>query len=137
MIKLHKRHDNKTKEDHGERQPVGSNSNGATPDGIQARELPNHVVNDHAIEDHAVKRTQVGAPGGETEHQDRYPWFSARVVCHWLVQRMKQENTLYWNIDDYDGRASYEEKGMKAPKQFVGDAETRAEAYHKLRAELV
>ena len=137
MTKIHKRHNYQFNEDHGKRQPVGSNSNGATPDGIQARELPSHVVNDHAIEDHAVKRTRVGAPGDETELQDYYPWFSARVVCHWIAQRIEKEVTLYWNIDDCDGRASYEEMGMEAPMEFIKDAETRAERYHQLRAELI
>ena len=137
MVKTHKRCKYQYNENHGERQPVGSNSNGATLDGIQARELPNHVVNDHAIEDHAVKRIREGAPGEETEHQDHYPWFSARVVRHCIVERMRRESALYWNIDDYDGRASYEEFGMEAPMEFFKDAETRAEKCHQLRAELI
>ena len=46
-------------------------------------------------------------------------------------------DTLYWNNDDYDGQVSYEECGMEAPEQFAEDAETRARAYHQLRAELI
>ena len=45
--------------------------------------------------------------------------------------------TLYWNIDDYDGKQSYEEEELQAPKQFEADEETRAEQYHQLRDELI
>ena len=128
MVKLHKRHAYTINENQGDDYQVEGNSMEATDDSIQTRAIHNHDVPDHEIVYHAVKKDDVGTSGEATGDKDKYPWFSARVICYWLVERMKRDNTLYWNIDDYDGKTSYEEECMEAPQQFTNDEETRAEA---------
>ena len=44
---------------------------------------------------------------------------------------------MYWNIDDHDGKQSYEDEEMQTPKQYQADEETRAEQHHQMRAELI
>ena len=77
------------------------------------------------------------ASGDEADDEDTYPWFSARAICHWIIERMKKDDAMYWNVDDYDERNSYQDEGMKPPKEFANDKETRAEQFHQMRKELI
>ena len=92
-----------------------------TDDSIRTRAIHNHDVYDHELMHHAVAKDDVGNSEEVIEDEDNYPWFSARVICHWLVERIKRDNTLYWNIDDYDGKVPYEEECIEAPQQFAND----------------
>ena len=78
-----------------------------------------------------------GVFGSEANDEDTYPWYSARVICHWIIERMERDGTMYWNVDDFGGRASYHEEGMKPPHEFANDGETRVDQFHQLREELV
>ena len=131
------RHSHEFDENNGKRQTVHSDSEGTAIDVIRTRELHNLDVNDHAIEYRAVKRTQEETPDEDVEDKDHYQWFSARIICQWIAEKRRRHQTLYSNVDDHDGKQSYEDEEMQAPEQYKADEETRAGQYRQLRVELI
>ena len=91
---LHKKHEYEINEDQGNDHQVEDNPAEVTDDSIRTRAIHNHDVYDHELMYHAVTKDDVGTSEGVIEDEDNYPWFSARVICHWLVERIKHDNTL-------------------------------------------
>ena len=104
---------------------------------FKAREANNQDVDDPAIECRDAEKTEPDADESETDEEDGYPWFAARVVCYWLTKRMAKEQILYWNVDDYDGKVSHVEEEITAPEMFLKDREMTAPMYQQLRRELI
>ena len=50
---------------------------------------------------------------------------------------MRIDNTLYWNIDDYDGKASYLEGNIMALQKFATDKEATPNEYRRSRKALI
>lgn len=102
----------------------------------RAREADNQDVLYRAIESRDAERVR-SSPHEEANDEGDYPWFAVRAICHWIAERMRSDNTLYWNIDDYDGRMSYEDEGINARQEFARDRETTPEEFKRLRQDLI
>ena len=109
----------------------------ATSERFRTRAHNNHDVLDHEFVDHAEKMIEVGISRDETEDEDDYPWYAPMVICYWFMERMRRDNTLYWNVDGYDGKISYVEEGFTARLEFGSDAEMTAEEYKQVRQDLI
>ena len=97
----------------------------------------NHDAIGREMEDHVVCLTKQDATLSGEEEQEDYPWFATRVICNWLIKTMEQNGSLYWNVDDYDGKESYVERKLRAPTEFSKDPETKPYQYRRLRQELI
>ena len=69
--------------------------------------------------------------------EERSPWFTRRAIRHWLHNVMQDEPNREWNIDDYDGEPTYQERQLMLPDGCKQDEELIAEEYQDHRARLI
>ena len=83
-----------TEDTDGDPSKVRMDSTEVTSKALKTREANNHVVIDRAIGSRDVEKIELGTEEDERTDEDGYPWFAARVICHWLTTTMERDNTL-------------------------------------------
>ena len=73
----------------------------------------------------------------EQRADDEEIYWSTYVIKEWLRQWFEQNPLGTWTIDNYDGKDSYEELGMKTNRRHKEEPSLAPEKFHKMRATMV